>query len=391
MPPFVLACLIYLCVALPSSVLGLLWPSMRLSLHEPVGALGILLAFGVAASAVSSVAAGRLLSRRSGPGPVLATGTLLTALALVAESAAPSLWVFAGGVAVFGLGFGALDSGLNVYAAGHFGARQINWMHASYGLGSTVGPLLVTALMAQGFGWRWTYGAMAAGQAVLGMALILTGGSWDPDTTGARDRGHDRKTPARSGSAQPPARARRSSAATALAASAFAAVETGIESAAGIWGYIFLTAGRGVGHGVAGVAVAGYWAMMFAGRAVLGPLAERLGAARILSGAVAGVALGATLMVVPGSAPLSVAGLLVAGLAAAPVFPLLTLTTADRMDAHGAVLTQTVGVQVAASAAGSAALPAAIGLLIGAFRVGAFAPSLLVLAVAMAALYRWFG
>jgi len=197
--------------------------------------------------------------------------------------------------------------------------------------------------------------------------------------------------PARSRPDHSPARPHRSSAAAVLAGSAFAAVETGIESAAGIWGYVFLTAGRGVGDGVAGVAVAAYWATMFAGRAVLGPLAERVGAARILAGAVAGVAVGAALMVVPGSGPLSIAGLVVVGLTAAPIFPLLTLTTADRMDAHGAVLTQTVGIQVAASAAGSAALPAAIGLLIGAFRAGAFAPSLLVLALAMAALYRWFG
>ena len=35
---------------------------------------------------------------------------------------------------------------LNAHAARHFGARDINWMHASYGLGATIGPLLVTAL-----------------------------------------------------------------------------------------------------------------------------------------------------------------------------------------------------------------------------------------------------
>jgi hypothetical protein len=42
-----LACLAYLSVALPGSTLGLLWPSMRLSLGEPVGALGILLVSGL--------------------------------------------------------------------------------------------------------------------------------------------------------------------------------------------------------------------------------------------------------------------------------------------------------------------------------------------------------
>ena len=57
MPPLLLSCLAYLSVALPGSTLGLLWPSMRLSLGEPVGALGILLAFGITASVISSLPA----------------------------------------------------------------------------------------------------------------------------------------------------------------------------------------------------------------------------------------------------------------------------------------------------------------------------------------------
>ena len=136
MSPFLLACLAYLTVALPGSTLGLLWPSMRLSFHEPVGALGILLAFGVTASVISSAATGRLLSR-AGVGPLLALGTVLTAVALAVEAMSPSLWLVTVGFVLFGLGFGSTDSALNAHAAGHFGAREINWMHASYGLGRT--------------------------------------------------------------------------------------------------------------------------------------------------------------------------------------------------------------------------------------------------------------
>src|SRR4051794_24738629 len=62
-PAFRLACLAYFCTAVPSSALGLLWPSIRLTLHEPVATLGILLIFSVSASAAASAATGRLLSR----------------------------------------------------------------------------------------------------------------------------------------------------------------------------------------------------------------------------------------------------------------------------------------------------------------------------------------
>ena len=176
--------------------------------------------------------------------------------------------------------------------------------------------------------------------------------------------------------------------ASALGALTFTAVETGIESGAGIWGYLFLTAGRGLPPAAAGVAVAAYWAMMCAGRVVLGPMAERLGPARVLAAAVVGVPLGAALMALPipgpvpgpGSGALAVAGLMFLGLAAAPIFPLFTLTTGT---------TRMVSLQVAASAVGGAALPAGLGLLLGAAGPWLLAPSLLALGLAMGGLYAF--
>jgi len=383
--PFLLACLAYLTVALPGSTLGLLWPSMRLSFHEPIGALGILLAFGVTASVVSSAATGRLLSRVS-VGPLLAIGTVLTALALVVEALAPSLWVITGGFVLFGLGFGSTDSVLNAHAARHFGARQINWMHASYGLGAVIGPLLVTALLSNGIGWRWTYGTMAVVIAALGWVFTLARRRWEtpPRHLAPPPSGLDE------GLSEPSAGTRRREPRTAVVLSSltFAAVETGIESGAGIWGYVFLTTGRGLSHEVAGVAVSAYWAMMFVGRAVLGPVAERVGSARVLGGAVVGVPLGAALMTLPGPGFVAVIGMMTIGLAAAPVFPLLTLTTAQRVGAGDFTrTTRTVSLQVAASAVGSAALPAGIGLAVGALNAKVLAPSLLILGLAMCGVY----
>jgi len=373
-PALLLACVAYLSVALPGSTLGLLWPSIRLSLGQPVGALGILLVPGIAASVVSSAVTGRL---RLSAGPLVAASTLLIALALAAEALAPSMWVMIAGTVLFGVGFGALDTALNAHAARHFGARDINWMHASYGLGATLGPLLVTALLSAGRSWRQTYGVMALVLAALGGVLVLARRGW--------------RVPAPApapgpGPARPPANT--ASPGAAFGALSFTAVETGIESAAGIWGFLFLTAGRALPPAAAGIAVAAYWAMMCVGRVVLGPVAERLGAARVLAAAVAGVPLGAALMTLsilgpvpgPGSGALAVAGLMLLGLAAAPVFPLFTLTTGT---------TRMVSLQVAASAVGGAAIPAGLGLLLGAAGARLLAPALLALGLAMGGLYAF--
>ena len=166
----------------------------------------------------------------------------------------------------------------------------------------------------------------------------------------------------------------------------FIAVETGIETGVGIWGYVFLIQGRGLTHAAAGVALSAYWAMMFLGRVVLGAVAGRVGPSRVLAAAVAGVSAGCALMTVPGPGLLAVAGLTVVGLAAAPIFPLFTLTTARRVGAGGTTLT--VSLQTGASSVGSAALPAGIGLTIGAFTASALAPLLLVLSLTMYVLFR---
>lgn len=377
MPALLLACLAYLSVALPGSTLGLLWPSMRLSFGVPVGALGILLVFGITASVISSAAAGRVSVRT---GPLVAAGTMLVAVALAVEALAPSLWVMAIGTVLFGVGFGTIDTALNAHAARHFGARDINWMHASYGLGATIGPLLVTALLSCGLGWRRIYGLMALVLAALACVFTVRRRGWQESPHVCRAAG-DKPGPA-TARRKPPA----------AVTLTFTAVETGIESGAGIWGYVFLTAGRGLAPETAGVAVSAYWAMMFAGRVVLGPVAQRLGPARVLAVAVAGIPAGAALMTAPGPGLLAVVGLMILGLAAAPVFPLLTLMTPQWADsATGA--TRMVSLQVAASAAGSAALPAGLGLAIGAIDARVLAPSLLVLGLAMGALYaclsRW--
>jgi fucose permease len=371
-PALLLACVAYLSVALPGSTLGLLWPSIRLSLGQPVGALGILLVPGIAASVVSSAVTGRL---RLSAGPLVAASTLLIALALAAEALAPSMWVMIAGTVLFGVGFGALDTALNAHAARHFGARDINWMHASYGLGATLGPLLVTALLSAGRSWRQTYGVMALVLAALGGVLVLARRGWrDPAPAPGPGPARPSATTVSPGAA--------------LGSLSFTAVETGIESAAGIWGFLFLTAGRALPPAAAGIAVAAYWAMMFLGRVVLGPVAERLGADRVLAAAVAGVPLGAALMTLsilgpvpgPGSGALAVAGLMLLGLAAAPVFPLFTLTTGT---------TRMVSLQVAASAVGGAAIPAGLGLLLGAAGARLLAPALLALGLAMGGLYAF--
>ena len=159
----------------------------------------------------------------------------------------------------------------------------------------------------------------------------------------------------------------------------------GVESATALWAFVFLTGARGVSLGVAAATVSGYWAALLVGRLVLGPVADRTGARPVLLVGLAGMAGGAALLLVP-SAGAALAGIVLIGLSAAPMYPLLMLTTKDRVGAD--LADRAVGVQGAASALGSATMPALIGLLIGPLGAAVIAPCVLLLALATATAYR---
>jgi fucose permease len=370
-----LAYLGFISLGLPDALLGVGWPSMRVDFGVAVGAVGIILAVGVTGYLLSSVATGFALARL-GVGWLLAASTGLVAVGLTGYALAPVYAVVVACAMLIGLGSGAIDAGLNVYAAEHFGARHMNWLHASFGLGATIGPLVMTAVLAAGLAWRWGYGITAALQALLATAFAVTAGAWTDNATPPAQEGHE----------VPGKGARRALKVPAVWLGALTfAVYTGIEIAAGLWAYTLLTEGRGLSAGVAGTCVSAYWGSLFVGRLLYGVVADRLRSGAVLLWCMAGMAAGAVVIALPGPAWLAVIGLMMIGGFAAPVFPLLTLTTAERVGAAHAG--PAVGVQIGAAGLGGVVCPAAIGLLLDRYGTDVLAPSLVVLAGALVMAY----
>ncbi|MCG5438424.1 MFS transporter [Micromonospora foliorum] len=380
-----LAYLAFVSLGLPDGLLGVGWPSIRGEFDVPTEAVGWVLTAGTVGYLTSSVLAGFTLAR-IGVGALLAGSTLLASLALAGYSVSPVLAVLVGCALLVGLGSGAVDSGLNAYAAGTFGPRHMNWLHAFFGLGVAIGPLIMTGALSAGLTWRWGYGIVAAAQLVLAVAFVLTVRAWH--------RGVPAGTAA--GAAVVPAGADGGPGPTVRDTLRLPAVWSGtlafvlyvaIEVSAGLWAFLLLTEGRGLSAAVAGGCVSAYWGSLFVGRVVQGLVAERLGAGLVLRVSLAGMAVGAALVAVPGPAVLAVLGLVVIGFAAAPVFPLLTLTTAERVGAAHA--DRAIGLQIGAAGTGAALVPAGLGVLIGNTSVQVLGSALLVLALALIALYEW--
>jgi len=87
----------------------------------------------------------------------------------------------------------------------------------------------------------------------------------------------------------------------------------------------------------------------------------------------------------PLHAGVTVFGLAVIGFAAAPVFPLLTLTTAERVgQAHA---DRTIGMQIGAAGLGGSLIPSGIGILMSKFGAGALGTCLVILSVLLLLFY----
>ncbi|MCA9969612.1 MAG: MFS transporter [Anaerolineales bacterium] len=359
----------FIIYAMPNSMLGIAWPSMRQTFGQPLDALGILLLVLMAGHLVSSVANGRFLAQFD-YGPVLLASWLLLLVGLLGYVFAPGWGWLLAAAAVGGFGGGMLDAGINTYIANQHGAREMNWLHASYGLGATAGPLVMTTFITNGLAWTRGYLAMAALHGVVVLLMALTLRDWQSAPLPAGERRP--RVPYRETLRRP---------IVWLGLLVFF-LYVGIETGIGQWSYTLLTESRQVAADVAGSWISLYWGSLTVGRVLIGLIVRYLGSARTLQLSLLGMLLGTLLLALP---PTSLPGLMLTGVSAAAVFPLLTADTGRRTGmAHAA---NAVGFQFGASSLGYTLIPGLAGWLADGFGLELIAPFFVVMALLMGGAY----
>ena len=173
----IIAILAFVSLGLPDGALGVAWPSIRGTFSLSLSQLGTLLTASMLGYLFASTVSGKLVAVL-GVGHLLTLSTALMAAAAAGYALSPTWWVMIACGVGAGLGSGAIDAGLNAYAAHHFTPRAVNWMHATFGLGATTGPLLMTALVTRDASWRWGYATIAALMAALAVTFVLTHRVW---------------------------------------------------------------------------------------------------------------------------------------------------------------------------------------------------------------------
>ena len=374
----VIAYLGFISLGLPDAVIGVAWPSVRERFelqNETLGVIFLISGFGYF---LSSALTGRLLKVFS-IGALLAGSSLLVALSGFGYAAAPA-WLFMLSCAIFyGLGSGAIDAGLNTFAARNFSARQMNWLHACYMLGATLGPMIMTAGLAISGAWRLGYAVIGGILLTLSLLFFATGRQWGRASSADAAADPTAEVPVTSAWAtlRVP---------VVLLQMILFFFYTGLEVTIGQWTFTMLTESRQVRPEIAGMYVTSYWASLGVGRVLFGLIVDRVSIDSLLRVCTFAAALGCLLFTIPVGGMLPLLALMVVGLALAPVYPCLMTRTAQRLGSgHTA---HAIGFQVSAAMVGASVLPALAGLVAGKQRLSWIAGCALIMALAVTALHE---
>lgn len=332
----------FISLGLPDAVLGSAWPAMLIEMGAPVWGAGLLQMTVSLCTIISSLNSARLI-RAFGTGRLTAASVALTAAALLGFSVAPGyLWLLALAVPL-GLGAGAVDAAINNYVALHCNARHMNWLHCFWGVGTIIGPVILTACLTQGMNWRSGYRAIGVLQVLLSITLFATLSQWKQGA--AQEEEQQAKVLSVPQVLSIPG---------AVPGLSMFLCYCGIEQTMLVWVPTFMVITRGMSEVQAASCGSLFCIGMTLGRFVAGFMTMKLLPKQLVRLGAALMLAGFALMLTPVNA-LVIAGVVLVGLGCAPVYPNVVQDTPVN---YGAENSQAViGVQMAFAYMGSMFMP----------------------------------
>ena len=364
----------FISLGLPDGLLGAAWPSMVPELGTPVSFAGVIFIIISVGTVVSSLLSQRL-NLRFGPGRVTAFSVAMTAAALFGFASCRSTWQLCLWALPYGLGAGSVDACLNNYVALHYASRHMSWLHCMWGIGASVGPYIMGAVLSAGRHWSAGYRSIGVLQLALTALLLLSLPLWKK----GEEQGEGEK-------AKPPRLkeilAIPGAKPLLLAFFCYCA----LEQTMGLWAGSYLALYRSFTPERA----AGFTGLFFLGitlgRALNGFLTIRFSDSFLTRTGFVIIALGIAAVLLPLGDALALAGLVLVGLGCAPVYPCIIHATPARF---GAERSQAViGILMAGAYLGNCLMPPLFGLIANHISIGMLPPYLLLLLALMALSHR---
>jgi len=374
--------LAFISLGLPDGLLGAAWPFMYVQFRVPVSYSGIIFMIIAAGTIVSSLLSDRM-TRKFGTGKVTAVSVAMTAVALLGFSVGNSFEMLCLWAVPYGLGAGGVDASINNYVAIHYESKHMSWLHCMWGLGATIGPYIMGAVLSGGQIWNAGYRYVGMLQLVLTAVLLFSLPLWKERgqrtmaTEAEADTDQMSETPLKMNEifAIPGAKE------TFIMFFCYCA----IEQTAGLWASSYLVLGRGIDAETAAIFASLFYIGITVGRGISGFITMRLNDDKMIWLGLGIIAIGVFMIFLPVDV-MALVGLIVVGLGCAPVYPCVVHATPARFgeDKSQAV----IGVQMASAYVGTCLMPPLFGMIAEHINISLFPTYMLMILVLMAYMHK---
>ncbi|MFS0776892.1 MFS transporter [Neobacillus sp. 3P2-tot-E-2] len=358
--------LAFISLGLPDSLLGVSWSLMQLEFGAPLETAGLLFMTIAGGTIISSFVSGPVLNQ-FGTGIVTFVSVLMTAVALLGFHFTPSLfWLFICAIPL-GLGAGAVDTGINNYVASHYKAHHMSWLHCFWGVGATMGPVIMAQFISGQHSWRSGYLAIAGLQFALVVILFFTLPLWNKVAGNSNSNPTNEQETMNSAVTEKQKPLQIKGVKYALISFLF---YCGAEATMGLWGSSFLVNVKDLSVDTAAKWVSLYYAGITIGRFITGFITLKISnRTLIVTGQIIAL-VGAVLLFLPLPSAFSLVGFIMVGLGLSPIFPCMLHETPTRF---GQEHSQTImGYQMGFAYTGSTFLPPLLGFIAAHSTIGIF-------------------
>lgn len=337
-------------LGLPDGLLGAAWPTMYPEFGAPVSMMGVIsfiIAFG---TIISSLQSDRL-THRFGVGKVTAVSVGMTAVAIMGFALSHSVLPLCLWAVPYGLGAGSIDAALNNYVALHYKSRHMSWLHCMWGVGASVGPIIMGAALSQGKPWNAGYTYVGIIQIVLTVILFVSLPLWKQHQSEDQAvKQSDKVLSLREVLTVPGV----------LAVMITFFGYCSVEQTGGQWSASYLVLIRGFSPTEAAKSASMFYLGITIGRGLCGFITFRLNDEQMIHMGFGTIAAGIILLLLPWRWA-AIAGLIIVGLGCAPIYPSLIHSTPSHFgaDKSGAI----IGVQMASAYVGTTLIPPLFGVI----------------------------
>lgn len=342
----------YITLGLPDSSWGTAWPFMRADLGMPLASAGIFSVVIMLCSALSSLFAPKITDK-IGTGLMIACCSFLTGASILAISFVPNFYVIVALGVVLGVAGGGVDVSVNNFVADHYSSRIMNWVHAAWGLGSMLGPIILTAAINAFGNWRNGFQTLAVIQLLCTAILFLTLPMWKKHSPPLLPKTDDEPRSAHNFKLK--------SFAIFLSVAVYF-FYAGIEISFGYWLNSLLIEGRGFSKMLGGMCVSVYYGAIMCGRIFMGLFANKLGNKTTMYIGLVVAVVGAGIFFISTSVPASFIAAVLVGFGLGPIYPCNMHETRARFIGKDAK--KVVGLQVAFACVGGLAIQPLVGVIL---------------------------